>query len=140
MKHLQGKKVKVTSINGNSVTGLVTGAADDIVKILVDGQQDQTVIFIKNIFTYQVIGQGVTGGYSGIHVFACKNLEIGCKGRLRLSCKKDTTILDMGCQVAKQPTKFKCDFGCLGEMQVLPSRVQKILFDGLTKKNGKEEK
>ena len=42
MKHLQGKKIKVTSINGNCVTGLVTGATDDLVKILIEGEQDES--------------------------------------------------------------------------------------------------
>lgn len=140
MKHLQGKKIKVTSINGNSVIGLVTGATDDIVKILVEGEQDETVIFVKNIFTYQIIGEGTTGGYSGLHVFACKNLAIGCKGKIKLSCKQNTILQDMECEVPKQKTEFVCDFGCLGEMEVLPSKVQKVLFDGMIKKNIKEKK
>lgn len=137
MKHLQGKKVKVKSIDGSVVVGIVTGATEELLKILSQNETDEQVIFIRNIFSYVVIGQGVTGGFSGINVFACKNLNIGCKGKLLLSLNKSTKIQDMKCAVCDKG--FKCDFGTLGQMQVLPSKVQKVLFDGLLKDNNKKE-
>lgn len=140
MKHLQGKKVKITSVCGQCFQGVVTGATDDIVKILIENQTDQIVVFIKNIFSYQIIGEGVSGGFSGLNVFACKNLEIGCKGKIKISLRKDLNVQDMECEVCKQKTEFVCDFGCLGQMQILPSKVQKILFDGLIKSNNTKEK
>lgn len=137
MKHLQGKKVKVKSIDGTIVVGIVTGATDDILKILSQNEVDEQIIFIRNIFSYVIIGQGTSGGYSGLQVFACKNLNIGCKGRLLLSLNKNTKIQDMGCGVCDKG--FKCDFGTLGQMQVLPSNIQRVLFDGLLKQNNKKE-
>lgn len=137
MKHLQGKKIKVKLTNGNCLLGIVTGATEEILKILSQNETDQQVIFIRNIFSYVVIGQGVTGGYSGLQVFACKNLNIGCKGRLKLSLNKNLKIQEMGCGACDKG--FKCDFGTLGQMQLLPSNVQKVLFDGLLKDNNKKE-
>ena len=139
MKHLQGKKVQIVSNGGVSYIGIVTGSTDDIVKILCENQTDETVIFIKNIFSYKIIGQGVSGGFSGIQVFACKNENIGCKGKIYLSKKKSTTIQNMNCEICKAKTVagigFKCDFGTLGDLQVLPSKVQGVLFQGLIKDN-----
>lgn len=137
MKHLQGKKLKVKLSDGSCIIGVVTGATEEILKILSQNETDQQVIFIRNIFSYVVIGQGVTGGYSGLQVFACKNLNIGCKGRLKLSLNKNLKIQEMGCNVCDKG--FKCDFGTLGQMQLLPSNVQKVLFDGLLKDNNKKE-
>ena len=134
MKHLQGKKLKVNSINGMEVFGLVTGATDELIKILIDTEKDETVILIKNIFTYKIVGEGVSGGFSGLKVFCCKNEEIGCKGRRKLSTK-NVSIEDMGCEVCNAKTVagtgFKCDFGCIGDMEVIPSNAQRVLFDGM---------
>jgi len=37
MKHLQGKKIYIDSITGKSITGLVVGANDELIRVLVDG-------------------------------------------------------------------------------------------------------
>lgn len=140
MKHLQGKKIYIDSITGKSITGLVVGANDELIRVLVDGQTDERVIFVKNIYSYQVIGEGVSGGYSGIKVYVCKNLNIGCKGRIKLSGKQ-LKIQDMGCKVclSEKGKNFHCDFGNVGAMEVLPSKVQKILFEGLLKDNNEKK-
>lgn len=134
MKHLSGKKIKIYCLNGKSVSGLCTGATDDIVKILEDGKTDEMVIFIKNIFSYVVIGEGCSGGYSGLHVYVCKNENINCRGRVKLSLNP-IHIEDMGCKVCMAKTSdgtgFHCDFGDLGAMEVLPSKIQRVLFDGM---------
>jgi hypothetical protein len=40
----------------------------------------------------------------------------------------------MGCEVISNPKAkaFRCDFGCIGPVEILPSRVQRSLFDGMT--------
>lgn len=144
MKHLSGKKLKIYCINGKCVSGLCTGANDEIIKILEDDKTDEMVVFIKNIFSYVVIGEGCTGGYSGLHVYVCKNENINCKGRIKLSLNP-IQIQDMGCKVCFARTsegdKFNCDFGDLGAMEVIPSSIQRILFDGmLVEKNKKVKK
>ena len=144
MKHLSGKKIKVFCINGKSVSGVCTGATDDIVKILEDGKTDEMVIFVKNIFSYVIVGEGCTGGYSGLNVYVCKNENINCHGKIKLSLKP-ITISDMNCKVCtaktSEGTGFNCDFGNLGPMEVLPSNIQKVLFDGMiVEKNKKVNK
>jgi hypothetical protein len=141
MKHLSGKKIKIFCVNGKSVTGLCTGGSDDTVKILEDGKTDEMIVFVRNIFSYVIVGEGCTGGYSGLNVYVCKNEDINCKGRIKLSLNP-ITINDMGCKVCTaktvEGTGFKCDFGNLGAMEVLPTNIQKVLFDGmLVEKNKK---
>lgn len=140
MKHLTGKKLNITCTSGKSIIGLCTGATDEIIKILLDKETDETIVFIKNIFSYTIIGGKTTGGYSGLKVFICKNDILSCKGIIRLS-KDNLTIDDMECpiHVAKKKVgeDFKCDFACLGAMEVLPSPVQAIFFEGMkVNKNG----
>ena len=49
----------------------------------------------------------------------------------------------MGCEVCNkktaQGTGFKCDFGCIGAIEVLPSKVQRVLFDGMTVDRNKKK-
>ena len=131
MKHLSGKKLEIISISGTKTIGVSTGGTDDLTKIMVEGEEDETVVFDKNIFTYKIIGEGTTGGYSGLKLYVCRCFEIGCAGRRRLSAKS-LTIADMGCNVVKSVDRaFKCDFGCTGAIEVLPSKVQLALFDGM---------
>lgn len=131
MKHLTGKKLQINCNAGKSVIGLCTGGTDDIIKILPENKEDEMVIFIRNIFSYTIIGEGCSGGYSGLKVYMCKCADINCKGRLKLSCNCED-ISEMGCEISKSSDKkFKCEFGCLGAMEVIPSNVQKILFDGM---------
>lgn len=139
MKHLSGKKLEITMTTGEKISGLCTGGTDDMVKIMADGSKDETFVFIRNIFAYTIIGGGVAGGYSGLKVYLCKNADIGCQGRVKLSID-DETIASMGCNVINADTAagrgFNCDFGCLGPMEVIPSNVQRVLFDKmLTIKN-----
>lgn len=131
MKHLTGKKLEIISIGGGVAKGVVTGGTDDITKLLSEGDADETVIFDKNIFTYKIIGEGTTGGYSGLKLYACRCFEVGCAGRRKIS-SKSLTVADMGCDVPNNGgTAFKCDFGCVGAIEVLPSKAQLILFDGM---------
>ena len=134
MKHLSGKKLNVSCISGTTIIGLCTGATDEIIKILPKGAEDETVIFIKNVFSYTIIGGKTTGGYSGLKVYVCKNEDISCKGRIRLSMR-ELLITDMGCEVCRVKTAdgktIPCDFGCLGAMEILPSNVQSVFFDGM---------
>lgn len=131
MKHLNGKKLKIWDNVGNNFEGLCVGATDDIIKILNENESDERVFFIKNIFSYQILGEGTTGGYSGLKAYICKNDEINCKGRVLLT-SKECHIKDMGCTICNNSkVDFKCDFGCIGAIEVLPSRVQKILFEGM---------
>ena len=143
MKLLQGKKIKICSVGGKEYIGNVIGANDDLVRILVDGEEDELVIYIKNIYSYQIIGEGTSGGYSGLNVWACKNDSIGCKGKTLLSCKT-CDISDMNCPIQEKKTVvgkgFNCDFGNLGPMEVIPSKAQKILFEGLMKENKGKKK
>ena len=102
------------------------------------------VISVANIFSYVIHGGGCTGGYSGLKVYVCKNLGISCLGRVKLSAIP-LKIEDMGCNVCKAKTVngegFNCDFGCVGALEVIPSKVQKMLFDGmLLIRNQKKEK
>ena len=131
MKHLNGKKLKIWDNIGNIFEGLCVGANDDIVKILNDKERDERVFFIKNIFSYQIVGEGTTGGYSGLKVYVCKNDEINCKGKVLLS-SNECHIKDMKCDICNNPKiNFKCDFGCIGALEILPTQVQRILFEGM---------
>ena len=142
-KHLQGKKISVYCNNGTEFAGLCTASSDAVIKILKEGEKDEMVISVANIFSYVIHGEGCTGGYSGLKVYVCKNLGISCFGRVKLSASP-LKIEDMGCGVCKAKTVngtgFNCDFGCVGAMEVIPSKVQKLLFDGmLVIKNQKEK-
>lgn len=131
MKHLNGKRLQIFDNFGNSYIGLCTGATEDIVKILVDNENDERVFFIKNIFSYIIVGEGTTGGYSGLKAYICKNDDINCKGRVLLT-SNECHINDMNCPICNNSkTNFKCDFGCIGAIEVLPSKVQKVLFEGM---------
>lgn len=134
MKHLNGKRIKLWDINGHVYQGVCTGVSDDVIKMLKEDNKDERCFFIKNIFSYQVVGGGTTGGYSGLKVYICKNEMINCKGVVRISAKQ-CHIKDMGCDVCKAKTTqgvgLKCDFGCIGALQVLPSPVQRSLFQGM---------
>ena len=131
MKHLNGKKLQIFDNFGNSYIGLCTGATEDIVKILVENENDERVFFIKNIFSYVIVGEGTTGGYSGLKAYICKNEQINCKGRVYIS-SKECHINDMNCEICNNSgNKFKCDFGCIGAIEILPSKVQRVLFDGM---------
>lgn len=134
MKHLSGKKIEITCVSGYKVAGLCTGATDEIVKLMIDGDTDETIIFVKNIFSYVIIGGGVTGGYSGIKVYVCRCENINCLGRIKLSAKK-LILSDMECPIVHTKTVagsgYDCDFGCVGAMEVIPSNVQKMLFEGM---------
>ena len=38
----------------------------------------------------------------------------------------------MNCSICNNPkTEFKCDFGCIGAMEVLPTKIQRVLFEGM---------
>ena len=134
MKHLNGKRLKLWDSNGHVFEGLCTGASDDIVRLLKDGERDERVFFVKNIYSYAVVGGGVSGGYSGLKAYVCKNPAINCAGRCRISAA-ECHIDDMGCEVCRKKTAegtgFGCDFGCVGAIEVLPSQVQRVLFDGM---------
>lgn len=142
-KHLQGKKISVYCMNGAEFTGLCTAASNEVLKILRDGTKDEMVIAVANIFSYVIIGGGCSGGYSGLKVYVCKNLGISCFGRVKLSAMP-LKIEDMGCDVCKAKTVngtgFNCDFGCVGAMEVIPSKVQKLLFEGMTVVKNQKEK
>lgn len=145
MKQLNGKRIVFWDSNGHKFEGLCVGTSDEEVKILKDGETDERVFFIRNIFSYSIIGEGTTGGYSGLQVYACKNESVNCAGRVLIS-SKECQIVDMSCEVctSNRDKNFKCDFGCIGAMEVLPSRVQRVLFDGMKidrnkKKNYLEE-
>ena len=144
MKFLQGKKIKIKTVDGKESYGLVTGATENLIKILNNNDTDQQVFFTNNIISYKIYGQGISGGRSGLYIFACKNMNINCKGKLLVSTNKSSTICDMKCKVCKSKTiigeGFKCDFGTLGEMQMMPSKLQRVLFDGLIKENNKVKK
>lgn len=141
MKQFQGKKIKVVSINGDAVEGLCCGATDSIIKVLVNGEKDARAIFTRNIFWYSVEGLGAEDGFSGIRLFVCKNEGIGCKGRRKLS-NRELTLHDMGCE-ANKSLEMDCDFGCIGNIETVPSRALRVLLDGMMKiekiwtKNGK---
>ena len=131
MKHLNGKRIKVWDSNGHLFEGVCTGASDDIVRLLKDGEKDERVFFVKNIYSYVVVGEGASGGYSGLKAFVCKNPSINCAGRCRISVD-ECTIDDMECEAHLSKGKeFKCDFGCVGAIEVLPSQVQRVLFNGM---------
>lgn len=134
MKHLNGKRIRVWDMNGHAFEGVCTGVTDDIVRLLKDGETDERCFFIRNIHSYVVIGEGATGGYSGLKAYVCKNPSINCAGRCRIS-STECRIVDMGCEVCNkktaQGTGFRCDFGCIGAIEVLPSKVQRVLFDGM---------
>lgn len=130
MKHLNGKKIKIFDTVGHEHEGVCTGATDDIVKILEENATDEKVFFIKNIYAYTIVGEGTSGGYSGLKVYICKNDEINCKGRVLLSAN-ECHIKDMNCPICNSRTNFKCDFGCIGALEVLPSKVQRLLFEGM---------
>ena len=131
MKHLNGKRIKINDNVGNSYEGVCTGANEEIVKLLLDNNTDEMVFFIKNIFSYVIVGEGTTGGYSGLKAYICKNEQINCKGRVYIS-SNECHIHDMNCEICNNSNnKFKCDFGCIGAIEVLPSKVQKVLFEGM---------
>ena len=134
MKHLNGKRLKLWDSNGHLFEGLCTGATDEIVKLLKDGEKDERVFFVKNIYSYTVVGGGVTGGYSGLFVYTCRNPNINCKGKCMISAN-ECHIEDMDCDVCRQRTAqgigFKCDFGQIGAMEIIPPQVQKALFNGM---------
>jgi len=131
MKQFQGKKIKVVSINGEFVEGLCCGANDSVVKVLVEGEKDVRAIFLNNIYWYSVAGLGIEDGFSGIQLFVCKNEGIGCKGRRKLS-RKELSLKDMECEAIKSQ-KMDCDFGCIGNIESVPSRALRVLLDGMIK-------
>lgn len=135
MKHLNGKRIKIWDSNGHLFEGVCTGASDDILRLLKDGEKDERVFFVKNIYSYVVVGEGVSGGYSGLKAYVCKNPAINCMGRCKIS-STECSIGEMDCEVCNAKNianlEFKCDFGCIGAIEVLPSQVQRILFDGMT--------
>lgn len=135
MKHLNGKRIKIWDSNGHLFEGVCTGASDDIVRLLKDGERDERVFFVRNIYSYVVVGEGVSGGYSGLKAYVCKNPAINCAGRCRIA-SGECSITDMGCEAmnkkASRGEGFGCDFGCVGAIEVLPSQVQRVLFDGMT--------
>ncbi len=134
MKHLTGKKVTIYCNSGKGFSGLITAASDDVIKIMPENKKDELVIFTKNIFAYVIIGEGASGGYSGLKVYICKNDDINCKGRVKLSVE-ETTIQDMGCAVCTSKTAagvgYNCDFGCVGALEVLPSKLQRLLLNNM---------
>jgi hypothetical protein len=131
MKHLNGKKIKISDNAGNVFEGICTGATDEIIKLLLKNEVDERVFFTKNIFSYVIVGGGITGGYSGLKTYICKNDNINCKGRVKITAK-ECHINDMGCLIDNNDkAKFKCDFGCIGAIEIIPSKVQKILFEGM---------
>lgn len=140
MKQYQGRKIKVFSINGECVAGMCLGATDEIVRIKVDGEPDARVVFIRNIYSYTVEGLGEGDGISGLRLFICRNPGV-CPGIRRLAMG-DITLNDMGCQVQGRES-LKCDFGCVGNIEVIPSQVLRGLLNGMEirgrigeKKNG----
>ncbi len=56
MKHLNGKRLKLWDSNGHVFEGVCTGATDDVVKLLKDGESDERVFFVKNIYSYSFLG------------------------------------------------------------------------------------
>lgn len=130
VKQYQGKKIKITSINGETVSGICCGATDDIVKVLPEGEKDVKVIFLRNVYYYSVEGENIGDGFSGIKLYVCKNDELGCPGRRKLSLAP-LTVKDLGCE--QVPEKPKCDFGCVGGIEVIPSRALRVLLDGMLK-------
>lgn len=131
LKQFQGKKIKVVSINGETIEGVCCGANDSIVKVLVHGEKDVRAIFLKNIFWYSVEGLGIEDGFSGIKLFVCKNEGIGCKGRRKLSFT-DIDLQNMGCEAIKNQ-KMDCDFGCIGNIETVPVKALRVLLDGMMK-------
>lgn len=145
MKQYNGKRMVFWDSNGHRFEGLCTGASDEEVKMLKDGETDERVFLVRNIFSYSIVGEGTTGGYSGLQAYVCKNESINCAGRVLLS-SKECHVGDMNCEAcdSNKNKNFKCDFGCIGAMEILPSRVQRALFDGMNidrnrKKNYLEE-
>ena len=142
MKQLNGKRLKIWDVGGHSFEGLCTGTTDDEIRLLEDGKKDEIVFNMKNYFAYKIVGGGTTGGYSGLQAYVCKNPAINCVGRCMIS-SKPCHIEDMDCEVCKQKTSqgigFKCDFGCVGAIEVLPSQVQRILFDGMVVDRNKKK-
>lgn len=130
MKNLNGKKIKIWDMNGNLYEGLCTGSSDDIIKMMISDSKDERIFFIKNIFAYEVVGEGTSGGYSGLNVYICKNDEINCKGKILISTKENH-IKDMKCEICNKNTDFKCNFYCLGALEVIPSKIQRILLDDI---------
>ncbi len=130
MKQYQGKRIKIVSISGETVVGICHGSTDEIVKVLPDGERDVKAVFLRNIFYYSVEGEGLGDGMSGIKLYVCKNDELGCPGRRRLSAHEQT-VADLGCEAV--PRKPKCDFGCVGCIEVIPSRALRVLLEGMTK-------
>ena len=110
MKHLNGKRIKIWDSNGHLFEGVCTGASDDVVRLLKNGEKDERVFFVKNIYSYVVVGEGASGGYSGLKAFVCKNPSINCAGRCKVSVD-ECTIGDMECEACLSKGKeFKCDF------------------------------
>lgn len=143
MRQYQGKKITVESINGKIITGVHCGLADDILRILPDPTPDKPDekreiknIRVENIFSYSVEGEGVNEGYSGVCLYVCKNDALGCRGRQKLSVKKQV-LSDMGCEAIKSPNfKVKetpCDFGCVGNIEIVPSKALRVFLDGMMK-------
>lgn len=139
MKHLNGKRIKVWDSNGHLFEGICTGASDDVVRLLKDGEKDERVFFVKNIYSYVVVGEGVSGGYSGLKAFVCKNPSINCAGRCKISVD-ECKIGDMECEApSSKGVEFTCDFGCVGAIEVLPSQVQRVLFNGMVVDRNKKK-
>lgn len=142
-KHLQGKKISVFCTNGKEFVGLCTASSDNMIKILLEKAKDEMVIAVPNIFAYIIHGSGCTGGYTGIKVYVCKNDDISCIGRVKMSTVP-LKIEDMGCNVCTAKTVngvgYDCDFGCIGAMEVIPTKVQRILFDQMLNVRKKEKK
>jgi len=134
MKQLNGKRLKIWDCNGHVFEGLCTGSTDDCVRLLQDGGKDEITFNMKGYFAYQIVGGGVTGGYSGLQAYVCKNPSINCAGRCLLS-SNPCHIEDMNCEVYKKSNAqghgFVCDFGSIGAMEIIPPQVQRVLFDGM---------
>ena len=135
MMQYQGKRINVFSVNGERVSGVCMGATDDIVKIKVEDEPDVRAVFIRNIYYYTVDGLGDDDGVSGLRLFMCRNPGV-CPGIKKLSIR-DINIGDMGCEASD---KKGCDFGCIGSLERIPSRVLRPLLSGMEKRERIGEK
>jgi len=139
MEQLNGKRIMVVDCTGAQTKGLCTGCSEDFIKIVPDCHSDERVFLMRSVVSYEVVGGGVTGGYSGLKTFICKNEEINCAGRVMLGLD-GSHITDMGCPaIAGKGAKFKCDFACIGAMEVIPPQVQRALFGGMVAERGKKK-
>ena len=142
MKQYNGKRLKIWAANGLMFEGICTGADDEFVRLLPEGETDEIAIHVHNIFAHSVVGEGVSGGYSGLKTYVCKNTMLNCMGKCLVS-SKECTLADMNCEICRKHTEdgtgFKCDFGCVGAIEVLPSKVQRVLFDGMIADRNKKK-